>query len=581
MNKENPDNNKNVIYQIFTRLFGNSNQTNKIYGTIEDNGCGKFNDISDKALEEIKKLGATHIYYTGILKHATCTEYEKYGIKKNNPLVIKGLAGSPFAITDYYDVDPDLANNVDKRMEEFKSMIERTHKNDLKAIIDFIPNHVAREYKSQNLPPEVKNLGEEDDCSKPFLQHNNFYYLPDQSFKVPEKVFEQEFIKNLGVTAYDENPAKATGNDLFKPNPDFEDWYETIKLNYGVDFQGNNEKYFDQVPNTWIKMKHILLFWASQNIDGFRCDMAEMAPTEFWSYAIREVKKEYPDGIFIAEIYNQSLFEQFAEQCGFDYLYDKEIFYNTTRKVVEGNTPAWHITSCWQKVEGYEEKMLRFMENHDEQRIASDYFAGDPCKGIPAMVVAATMGKGPVMLYFAQEAGEAAKGACGFSGDDGRTTIFDYWGVLQHQKWLNHGKFDGERFSDKEKNLYETYRLILNLCKNPLISNGDFYDLMWYNINNPQFNPNNIYTYLRYKNGEAFLIVVNFSAENKLRINIQFPKELAELINVNYNFTLFGQDVMPGEKSFACDSKEVFDKGIFLIIKPLAAHVFNLEFDPW
>ena len=572
---------KIIVYQILPRLFGNKNQTYKIYGTIEENGCGKFNDITNKALEEIKKLGATHIYYTGVLRHALCTSYEDIGIIKNNPIVIKGRAGSPFAITDYYDVDPDLAVSIDDRMSEFINMIKRTHEKGMKSIIDFVPNHVAREYKSIKKPANVKDLGEGDDNSKAFLPQNNFYYLPGESFKVPEEVFDLEYVKDLQIKSYKEEPAKATGNDLFRPDPAFTDWYETIKLNYGINYQDNNKEHFAHIPDTWVKMKDILLYWASQGVDGFRCDMAEMVPVEFWEYAIGEIKQKYPDKIFIAEIYNPEIYKEYIEVGGFDYLYDKEIFYNTLREVMAGDTPARAITLCWQRVEGYEEKMLRFLENHDEQRLASHYFAKGPYKGLPAMVVAATMGRGPLMVYFGQEAGEPAEGHSGFSYDDGRTTIYDYWGVPQHQKWMNQGNFGGELLNDTERDIRKRYELILNLSNNPLVSQGAFYDLMWFNNDNTNFNGKHIYTYLRYKDREALLIVVNFSAEERFRVNIKFPEELKELMDIDFNFTLFGKDFMPGEKSFTCDYKEIFEKGLYLIVEPLATNVFELEFEPW
>jgi len=572
---------KMVIYQMLPRLFGNTNQANTIYGTIEENGCGKFNDVSAKCLEEIKKLGATHIYYTGVIRHATCTDYEHYGILKNNPLVIKGKAGSPFAVTDYYDVNPDLAVDVNARKEEFQDMVKRTHDSGLKAIIDFIPNHVAREYKSKKKPAGIQDLGEGDNNTKHFLPQNNFYYMPGQSFKLPEQVYDMQYIKELKVKSYKENPAKATGNNLFKSDPGFDDWYETIKLNYGVDYHDYEKKHFDHTPDTWIKMKDILLFWASQNVDGFRCDTVEIVPAEFWEYAIAEVRKKYPKLIFIAEIFNPEIYRQYIEQCGFDYLYDKEIFYKTLRGVIEGNFQARAISSCWQRVEDYEAKMLRFMENHDEQRIASGHFAGDPFRGLPAVVIAATMGKGPLMLYSGQETGEPADGVAGFSGDDGCTTIYDYWAMPQHQKWMNKGQFDGGLLNEKEYDLRNRYEIILKMSHNQIIADGEFYDLMWFNKDNSEFDGQYIYTFMRYKNREAILVLVNFSPDQRLRINIKFPNELIDLIGIDYNFTLFGKDAMPGEKSFTCDYKEIFEDGLFLIVEPLATHIFQLEFDPW
>ena len=118
---------KQVVYQVFTRLFGNTNTTNKPWGTIEDNGVGKFNDFTAKALKEIKDLGVSHIWYTGVPHHAIIRDYTKYGIDNDDPDVVKGRAGSPYAVKDYYNVNPDLAVNVENRLEEFESLIKRTH----------------------------------------------------------------------------------------------------------------------------------------------------------------------------------------------------------------------------------------------------------------------------------------------------------------------------------------------------------------------------------------------------------------------------------------------------------------------
>ena len=119
---------KKVVYQVFTRLFGNTNSTNKPWGTLEENGVGKFEDFTDKALKEIKELGVTHIWYTGVLHHAMVTDYTEFGISNDDPDVVKGRAGSPYAVKDYYNVDPDLAVNPENRMQEFEDLTARTHK---------------------------------------------------------------------------------------------------------------------------------------------------------------------------------------------------------------------------------------------------------------------------------------------------------------------------------------------------------------------------------------------------------------------------------------------------------------------
>ena len=299
---------KFVIYQVLPRLFGNYNTTRKYNGTLAENGCGKFNNFTNKALGEIKKLGATHIWYTGILEHATKTDYSAYGIIPNHTGVIKGNAGSPYAIKDYYDVCPDLAENVDNRMQEFEALIDRTHQNGLKVLIDFIPNHVAREYKSDKKPKGVKDLGENDNKDVAFSPENNFYYIPNQKFN-----------PSFNTNNFEEFPAKATGNDQFTASPSQFDWYETVKLNYGVDYLNGREKHFVPIPNTWYKMLDILEFWAKKNIDGFRADMAEMVPVEFWGWVIPQIKKINPEIIFIAEVYNPAEYRNYISNGKFDY----------------------------------------------------------------------------------------------------------------------------------------------------------------------------------------------------------------------------------------------------------------------
>ena len=136
--------NKFVIYQVFTRLFGNNNTRLTPNGDKATNGCGRMADFTTKALEEIKALGATHIWYTGIIEHATQTDYRRHGIRPDHPAVVKGKAGSPYAIKDYYDVDPDLATSVPERVKEFENLVKPTHKAGLKVIMDFVRANTPR-----------------------------------------------------------------------------------------------------------------------------------------------------------------------------------------------------------------------------------------------------------------------------------------------------------------------------------------------------------------------------------------------------------------------------------------------------
>lgn len=538
------------IYQVFPRLFGNENSTNKFNGTIEENGCGKFNSITPKALKEIKNLGITHIWYTGIIEHATQTDYSSFGIRKDHKAVVKGKAGSPYAIKDYYDVDPDLAENVENRMIEFEDLVKRTHKAGLKVIIDFVPNHVAREYHSDAKPDGVVDLGEIDHSQWAFSPLNNFYYIPNQPFS-PQ--FE--------IKDYKEFPAKATGNDQFTASPTKNDWYETIKLNYGVNYVEGGQKQFDPTPDTWFKMRDILLFWASKKVDGFRCDMAEMVPVEFWGWAISQVKQHYPHILFIAEIYNPAQYRNYLANGKFDYLYDKVGMYDMLRNVTSRNYPVREITNSWQSLGGIENRMLNFLENHDEQRIGSGFFSGDGRYAQPAMIVAATLTQAPVMIYFGQELGELGMDCEGFSGMDGRTTIFDYWGVKSIQAWRNGGKFDGKLLTDEQKELRNFYQKLLNISiTEKAITNGLMFDLEYANFGNPKFNTHEEYAYFRKFEDELILFVLNFD-DKPLDTEVRFPLEAFQYIKLeeNQNFTVVNLlDITERFPIFNLNSKETF-----------------------
>ncbi len=527
---EKPNGHKLLIYQLFVRLFGNQNPTNKYYGSIEENGCGKFNDISDAALQEIKKMSFSHVWFTGVIEHATMTDYAYYDIKTDDPDVVKGRAGSPYAIKDYYDVDPDLAVDVKNRMVEFEALIRRTHENGLKVIIDFVPNHVARTYQSDAKPAGVADIGENDDTEKAFSPLNDFYYLPGKQFLVPGDVNPggDEFQSPLKDGTFNEFPAKATGNDVFSEAPSIHDWYETIKLNYGVDYLNGHQTYFGPIPPLWSKMRDILLFWAEKGVDGFRCDMVEMVPVAFWKWLIMQVKGAYPEMVFIAEAYNPAVYHQYIFEGGFDYLYDKVGLYDTLKKLTcnEYDANVYEIRNQWQHQQnGFTEHMLRFMENHDEVRIASKNFADDPWLAVPAMILAATLSAGPLLIYNGQEVGEPAEGTSGFSSSDGRTSIFDYCAMPEFQKWLNNGKMDDAKLSDRQKDLRSFYCKLLEICASEeAIQTGAFYDLLYLNDQERGFD-NKVYPFLRYQNQDRLLIISNFN-RNEVNLQVRFTDDL-------------------------------------------------------
>lgn len=508
------NNKKPIIYQLLPRLFANYTENCIPNGTIEQNGAGKMNGITSKILRGIKELGVTHVWYTGVIEHSNKTDYSKYGIRPDNPHVVKGNAGSPYAIKDYYDIDPDIAEDVPSRMEEFDALVTRTHDTGMGVIIDFVPNHVSRQYFSDAAPEGTIQLGEGDDKTKFFDPNNNFYYIPHQLFAPHIDLGE-------GPDAYVEFPAKASGNDCFNPFPSQFDWYETVKLNYGVDY-GNHTQHFQPIPKTWFQMLDILRFWAKKGVDGFRCDMVHMVPIEFWQWAIPNVKERYPHIIFIAEIYDVSLYRDFINLGGFDYLYDKVNLYDTLRAVQCSSVSAAQITRCWQTVEGIGSHMLNFLENHDEQRFASVEYAGDASKVLPSLVVSSMISSGPFMVYSGQELGEKAEDAEGFSGKDGRTTIFDYWSVSTLRRWFNNGKADGGQLSAVEKDHRGVYAHLLGLLNSEkALSEGEFFDLMYVNFNNPRFNPHRHYAFMRRSGDDVILIAVNFSDQpSQLAINI-------------------------------------------------------------
>jgi glycosidase len=521
---------KPVIYQLFVRLFGNRSTATIPNGTIEENGCGTFCDINEQALASLKKMGISHIWYTGIIEHAVAADYSAYGIFNDFPEIIKGRAGSPYAIKNYFNVNPDLATDVHKRMEEFEDLVARTHAAGMKVLIDFVPNHLARVYRSGNRNGSGSgnaDFGVFDQTGVAFSAENDFYYLPGEELKLPGELYKKaastEYRKD--PLPYREFPARVTGNDCFSSSPGIGDWYETVKLNYGVDYINNRKTYFNPVPPVWEKMKNIILFWAGKNIDGFRADMAEMVPLEFWEWLIPQIKKQYPEIIFIAEIYQPELYRGYIERGNFDYLYDKADFYDSVRNIIEGKSDTRAITHCWQKIGDLEKYMLRFLENHDEQRIASKYFASDPWKALPGMVLAATMNNGPLLLYSGQETGEPAEGCSGFSGDDGRTSIFDYWKVPNHQKWMNDGAFDGKLLPDDLTELRKNYSYITRLCsEHQLFSNGSFYDLMWVNEDLMNQTSGKIYAYLRYNDNEVSLIILNFGYNKLNDLQLLIPE---------------------------------------------------------
>lgn len=514
-----------IVYQFFPRILTNYIEDPKPWGTLEKNGSGKFNYLTSKVLRSIKELGVNTLWLTGVIEHATKSDFTDFGIEKDHPAVVKGEAGSPYAIKDYYDVNPALAVDVPRRLEEFKNAVKRIHREGMKVIIDFVPNHTARRYHSDKAPAYIQDFGATDDTTKFFCKDNNYYYLPNQKFSPGI---------NLEGPAgqYYEFPAKATGNDCFSAFCGETDWYETVKLNYGKDY-GDWSEHFNPVPDTWLKMLHILRYWASMGVDGFRCDMVFMVPLPFWHWVIPQVRKDYPDIIFIGEIYEINLYHPFLEYGNFDYLYDKVNLYDTLVGIERNHISAARLTNCWQTIDGLGDRMLNFLENHDEVRFASDEFAANPARVIPFLIVSAMISKGPFMLYYGQELGERGEENEGFAGQNHRTTIFDYWSLDTLRRWLDKGTCSLSGLTPHEKWLRGFYSRALHMCnEREAIRIGNFFDLMYVNLQNPDFDPHSLYCWLRYCNDEALLFIVNFSYEEK-HCSLNIPDLAFEMASLN------------------------------------------------
>ena len=525
---------KPIIYQMLPRLWGNDNKNPVKNGSLSENGTGKFSDIDKDTLDYLKWLGCSHVWYTGILRHSTQATEE--GCMASHPQFVKGKAGSPYAICDYYDVNPYLADNPQDRMDEFRQLIKRTHDAGLKLLIDFVPNHVARDYGKVNPTEGHPVLGSDDDKSVHWKKENDFYYYVGQNLTLPTPVPE-------GMEPYYECPAMATGNNCYSPAPGINDWYETVKINYG-----------DEHTATWDKMYDIVDFWAAQGVDGFRCDMVELVPPQFFKWMIHKIQEKYPSVIFIAEVYKKELYGEYIREIGFDYLYDKSGLYDTLRTVVEKNVDdngmpvelwqsATGITRNWQFLTDLQPYMLNFLENHDEQRFASEYFGRNARNMFAPLYVSLFLNTAPFMIYFGEEVGECGNDEEGFSGHDGRTTIFDWWSVAslrRLRKLIRSGEYrslDAEKIAAAglEKNEAEVFcrfaEAIRLAADSSAVREGTTYDLCYCNFSSDGFDKNRHYVFLRDHEENTLLFAANF-ARHEARMKILLPDHAFEWMGI-------------------------------------------------
>lgn len=537
---------KPIIYQMLPRLWGNDKIRPKKNGTLTDNGTGKFSDIDDATLKYLKWLGCSHVWYTGVLRHST--QASEDGCIPSHPQFVKGKAGSPYAICDYYDVNAYLADNPDDRMTEFEKLIKRTHDNGLKLILDFVPNHVSRDYGKVNPVPGHPVLGSDDDKTVHWKSENDFFYYTGQALTLPTPCPK-------GMKPYHEMPAMATGNNCYTPEPGINDWYETVKINYG-----------DQHTATWDKMADIIDFWASKGVDGFRCDMVELVPPQFFTWLIRKTKEKYPSLIFIAEVYKKELYRKYIKEVGFDYLYDKSGLYDTLRTVVEKNVndngmpielwqSATGITRNWQFLSDLQPYMLNFLENHDEQRYTSDFFGKDHSNAFAPLFVSLYLNTAPFMIYFGEEVGEKGMDEEGFSGKDGRTTIFDWWSigsVRRLRKVIRNGEYESMSPSKLTKAgmkpeeaafFCRFAQAVRFAASDEAIRRGTTYDLCYCNYSSDGFNKDKHFVFLRDFEEHTLLIAANFS-KSECRMNITIPSHAFEWMGIPVTETVYPGSVI-------------------------------------
>ena len=526
---------------MLPRLWGNKTQRPKKNGNLADNGTGKFSDIDEKSLEYLKWLGCSHVWYTGVIRHST--QENEQGCMASHPQFVKGKAGSPYAICDYYDVNPYLADNPADRMNEFEQLIKRSHDAGLKVIIDFVPNHVSRDYGKINQTPGHPVLGDGDDKNVHWSESNDFFYYPGQALTLPNE-------SPKGVEPYKEMPAMATGNNCYNPNPGVNDWYETIKINY-----------CDTHTGTWDKMLDIIMYWSAKGVDGFRCDMVELVPPQFFKWLIAKTKETYPDIIFIAEVYKKDLYNEYIRNVGFDLLYDKSGLYDTLRTVVDKGindngmpVELWQsatgITRNWQFLGDLQPYMLNFLENHDEQRFGSDFFGKDGANTFAPLYVSLFLNTAPFMIYFGEEVGEKGMDEEGFSGRDGRTTIFDWWSVgsiRRLRKLIASGEYKSTSKSKlvkaglkpEEAEVFLRFAQTTRFASNDnAVGNGTTYDLCYCNSSSEGFDKNRHFIFLRDYEEHTLLIAANFS-NHEAKMKIHLPDHAFEWMGIPITADLY------------------------------------------
>ncbi len=548
------------IYQLLPRLFSNLNQTRKPNGTLAENGTGKFNDLNNEALSSLRSMGFTHLWLTGVQRQATATAHP--GLPADDPDLLKGLAGSPYAVKDYLDLCPDYASTAEKRHEEFNSLLVRMREHGLGAIMDLVANHVSRSYPPENAP----HFGAEDQKDAFFAPHNSFFHLHGQPLRLPTWSEGRALSPTCevlgtcdGLFAPEEKSARVSGNNVTSPHPSLGDWYETVKLNYGFDFTTGSRAFPHAgqpgvLPQTWLKVDSVIAHWQQRGVAGFRCDMAHMVPPEFWSWAIARARARDPEVLFLAEAYEDPMRARSASpllaalnnhaghvmldliDAGFDAVYDHPT-YQGLKRIYDG--PAWANDLDSVIPHAFlSEHSVRYGENHDEVRIHSPgHWANiGPAVGKPVSALLYALSTGPILLYSGQEVGESGSGHAGFCNDPTRTTLFDYWSQPELLKWVNQHRYDGGQLSPAQRELRAFYSRILKLNAQPAFAHGEFLPLNGPNLANPDFGrlPGEtasghwIHAFLRYdaRSEQRILVVVNLHPSHSFdHVRIWLPAE--------------------------------------------------------
>jgi len=331
-----------------------------------------------------------------------------------------------------------------------------------------------------------------------------------------------------------------------------------VKLNYGHDFRkGANTSELedlDSVPDTWLKLDQVIEYWQSMGVDGFRCDMAHMVPISFWKWLVARGRDRDEHVYFTGEAYDSdptkltegNVLHQLLDS-GFDSVYDSRS-YDLVKGIYEEGKWANDLDELlWDHKRLH--KMLRYIENHDEVRVASPGNWGDWGASVGKAATAVIMGTGRsgMLLYSGQEVAENAAEAEGFSKADGRSSIFDYWSGEQLCKWTNQLKFDGGRLDQYQQDLRAWYAWWYNLMHEPEFRCGEVFGLNNYNKENTKFgrlegetvSGHWIYAYLRYTEELISLVVVNLHPEIEWEnLTVWLPDQFVKYFKEGENLTI-------------------------------------------